>query len=274
MRGKLMTPLRDAEGKPADAARGALKDAAGVESPDASRTDLPREAAAKAAIARRMGARRPDIHGGHTTTNAAAWYIQSMQPRLFHRLRAGAALSLATFWIGCAPPASRTFAVVLQEPRALRCYPKVTLPEINAQDFFAYLIQTPALWEDKYEGGFLRPSGSLLHAVSSSRGLYAWFDDFQRDPYSNWNETVFEGSPHDDYIEVSSVQSHDPDFDEASGCGELTDVQSDLLATIDGSLIDGRIRRVEYRYFSSNASACAAYVACARNIRLRGAEVE
>jgi hypothetical protein len=170
---------------------------------------------------------------------------------------------------GCAAPGARTFAVVLEEPEYLDCaVEKVTAdaPTDLAANYFSSVVTD---WRWRWDAGLLRPTGGRLNLVRHGDRMRAWLEGLAVGQYQLLTGIVFEGEPHDGYVDVDYVASHDT---EQEDCGELVDQQSELLATVDGGEIEGRIRRVEYAYFSSSSSACAAIVECARNIAVYGSE--
>jgi hypothetical protein len=201
-----------------------------------------------------------------------------MQPSLSRRIWIGAGLAASAVVVGCAPPGARTFAVVLEEGSYLDCFPKrPPQPDIvSLQMFYMALAQAQLSWEARYEAGDFRPAGGTLHAVSEGSRSLAWFEGFQQSQYYPWNGIVFEGDPHDDYVDVTNTVSYDADASDPNDiqldCGVLTESESNLLATIDGHSLEGRIHRIEYVYFGDATSACAAFFTCSRSLALTGAE--
>ena len=190
-----------------------------------------------------------------------------------------AAMAATATLAGCAPDRARSFAVVLEEPPNLECVPKLGSANIDLQGFFITLTQTPTSWHDQYESGQLKPTGATLHGIKQGDGdaARAWFDPMQTGMFYRWNGVLFDGDLHDDYIDVSNVVSHDASASDSpyrptQECGELTDVESDLLATIDGGSIVGRLRRTQYTYFADGDWLCASFVACSENVTITGEE--
>lgn len=201
---------------------------------------------------------------------ASSATIRTMTPRPTRRFALAAALA-AGCTAACGAPPARSFAVVLAEPQLLDCalvIPDAGVDVENAAEIFASITTS---WRDRWDAGLLRPAGGRLHVVRDGDGSLAWFEDLPPGQYSPWNGLVFEGEPHDDHVDAALSTGHDS---HAEACGEVLDMESALLATIDGGEIDGRVRRTEYTYFASAASGCAAHVECARNIALAGAEEE
>jgi hypothetical protein len=184
----------------------------------------------------------------------------------------GAALGLAVGAAGCADGGARTYAVVLEEPPELDCTGTPELPFEGYQ----LLNQLQRSWHDQYASGSFRPVGGVFHVVPARESVLAWFNDFQQYPYYVWNEAMFEGELHDGYVEAAMAVTHDPNLNDPDDlfpdCPEVTDVRGELLATIDGAQLEGRIRRTEAIYYPSAFSACGTFILCARNIAVIGAE--
>jgi hypothetical protein len=178
-------------------------------------------------------------------------------------------LASAAACAGCADPGARTFAVVLAEPAYLDCIPRIQAQDANTDWVSQTYAGIIADWRGRWDGGALRPAGGTLRLVPHDDGSLAWFADLAQYQYTPWNGVVLEGKVYDGYVDLSNVITHET---EQEGCGTLTDVDSDLYATLGGGQIDGRIRRVEFTYFPSATSACAAQIECARNIALSGTE--
>jgi len=198
-----------------------------------------------------------------------------MPPRLFHRSLFACVLAFAAAAPGCGSPPDGTFAVVLREPRELSCFPTILTADADPVSLVQLASSIPASWRDAYDAGQFPAQGGELHVVAQSDRSLAWFGGFQVYPYVLWNGVVFEGDPHEGFVEVNRTVPHFDSFEsEHSGalCEPQPESESELLATVDQGEIEGRIHRTEYYYLPPLASPCAGHVACSRSLSLEGGE--
>lgn len=181
------------------------------------------------------------------------------------RFFALSAAALAAASIGCGSPRARSFAVKLSEASAPRCMP--TLPE--DADGFAAIVEA-------WLSGFIPvdeappgPAGGSARLAPADEAGLAWFEGFEAAPYDGWNGVVFEGDVHDDYFDVSSEgagAASDP------GCGGPLTFEASLVGTIDGTHLDGLVRRSEERFLPGGDSTCGVLAMCFRQIAVTGVE--
>jgi len=184
-------------------------------------------------------------------------------------------LALAVCATGCGSPAARTYAVVLAEPRDIDCFPRIFVGNEESATLIQLANRMPKDWAETYDfGGFPRQGGELHTMIDDGRTL-AWFAGFEGNPYYQWNAKVFEGAVYDDYIEIRASVLHVDPFNPGASveeCGQLYQTESELVATVDGPELSGRIRHNEYIYLSTGASPCEGHVVCGRSIAVTGAE--
>jgi hypothetical protein len=189
-----------------------------------------------------------------------------MSPRPSRWIALAAALAAGA--AGCDPPAVRTFVVVMEEPEYIDCFPvdAVLAADPNqVTNEFSYRVSS---WRQNWNGGYLQRVDGTLQLVRQGDRTLAWFDELPG-WYQQWNGLVLEGEPQDGYVQLGY---DDPWDAQTAECADLNTSESELTATLEGGEIEGRIRRIEYTYFPSFDSGCAAHVECARNIAVYGTE--
>ena len=186
-----------------------------------------------------------------------------MTPHLSQRLLVlSAALAAAAF--GCGPPRARSFAVRLSEPAASHCLPSLA----GSSEGFAAVVEAWVSAFTPVDEAPPEPAGGSARLAPADEAGLAWFEGFQGSPYDAWNGVVFEGDVHDDYLDVSiegSRAAEDP------ACGEPLAFEASFVGTIDGTRLDGLVRRKEQQIFSGGDSACVLAV-CFRRIAVTGVE--
>lgn len=168
---------------------------------------------------------------------------------------------------GCGGPGTRSYAVVLAEPELLDCALVVPSDNVNVETAAQIFASVTTEWRARWDAGLLRPAGGELHVVHEGEQALAWLGELPEGTYAAWNGVVFEGERHDDHVDADNVTTLVTNED---ACGVLVTSENEMLATVDGAEIDGRIRRVQYWYVPSAASSCAGHVECARNIAMNG----
>ncbi|MBK8259589.1 MAG: hypothetical protein IPK82_43905 [Polyangiaceae bacterium] len=179
---------------------------------------------------------------------------------------------LGVFVSACGPEGARTFSVVLTEPRYLDCFPFVGADPAQSPGVSQIFSNMTSSWNYANESGQLAPSGATLHLIVDGDERLAWLTDMRPGYYEAWRLPVFEGTEFDGYVELSHKTTHETGAGSLDECEVLTDNESVLLATIDGSDLSGRIRRTEWSYLYPYGPTCDAYVECVRNMEIVGSE--
>ena len=183
---------------------------------------------------------------------------------------------------GCDGAAARRYAVTVVEPEKLDCKAKARVGEPTQGKQIADQIE--GAWKEALNaiGGTQRPVGRVLQLTETADDVTGWFDapiSSSVDSFGT-SEQVMLGDPHDDYVEVTFRQAHDANDEEAAAalgiepCGELEDFAFTLSVTVDGSEIEGRVRRVVRQYIPLGISPCDEVVTCPRSLAVTGVEIE
>jgi hypothetical protein len=192
----------------------------------------------------------------------------------------GALLSAGVL-AGCGGSSARRYAVTVLEPAKIDCKATARVGEATVGKERADQIEKD--WTDFLQGAAPTPVGRVLQVTESDdERVRAWFDapvSLNIDPFGS-PEEVMSGDVHDDYVEVTwrrVAPANDEELAEALGiesCGELEHLAFTMSVTVDGSDIEGRVRRVRREYMPLGISPCDETVTCPRDLQLSGVEID
>ncbi|MEJ7734878.1 MAG: hypothetical protein WKG00_37530 [Polyangiaceae bacterium] len=182
---------------------------------------------------------------------------------------------------GCADAAARRYAVTLQEPAVIDCQATARVGEATETKNMADNLEEAGL--AAYAQTPPRPVGRRLDVMEHDDEVSSWLDlglSAAAADYFGGPEEVMLGLAHDDYVQVVYRRTHlvdDEEQAEALGiepCGELEDASTELSVTVDGDVIEGRLRRKQTLYHPLGLSQCDEKVECPRDLALTGVVIE
>jgi hypothetical protein len=182
---------------------------------------------------------------------------------------------------GCADAGARRYAVTLQEPAVIDCQATARVGEATITKNTADKLEEA--WLAAYAQTPPRPVGRRLDVMEHEDEVSSWLDlglSAASADYFGGPEEVMLGQAHDDYVQVVFRRTHTVDDEEQAAalgiepCGELEDASTELSVTVDGDVIEGRLRRKQTQYESLQLSACDEKVECPRDLALTGVAIE
>lgn len=184
---------------------------------------------------------------------------------------------------GCSPPRSRLFAITLQDATEIECEGVSLSPTFEQADVDQLARDLEGAMEAQRKADPPTPEGRMLRVNEIEDRMRAWFDpyttvaDFNAPRQYATPTTVYEGEPHDDYIEGWYEDRFNTDQQDAVNerqlCGERLRA-SGLLTVTDEDGVMGRIRWTDVLWLEAGISACGGQVSCVRNLEIEGLEVE
>lgn len=179
----------------------------------------------------------------------------------------------------CAEPGTRSFAVTVTDALELDCVASSDSPALEQETLDAIAKDLSKAWEKEAEVSPPRPRGRVLLVNELRHELNAWFEPDPKGDDEPFTDplAVYRGEPRDGYLEgiFEDLVSTDEEDEEAGRelCGPRVLARGVLSLTDDDGIL-GRIRWTQNRYVSSVDSTCAGLVACARDVRIQGLEME
>lgn len=183
---------------------------------------------------------------------------------------------------GCDQPAAREFAVTVVDSPEIECTGVSNSAAFEQKTMDAIAKDRKKAYDKAHEGAPPTPVGRRLWVNELEHRVEAWFEQQPGQApvaVASFDSplVVYGGDPQDGYIEATYEDVINTDeADEEIGralCGARPIVQGTLAVT-DTSSIAGRVRWTEYSYIESVTSACNGWIACVRDIRLEGLEVD
>ncbi len=181
---------------------------------------------------------------------------------------------------GCQPSTTRSFAVTVTDALTLDCRGVSKNAAIEQEALDSIAKDTSKSWEKEAKKSPPRPHGRVLLINELEHQMQAWFEprpEADTDAPFAGPLAVYRGELHEGYLEGSydDLFSSDEEDEDAGRepCGPRP-LAGGVLSLTDDDGVLGRVRWTEYQYVSSVTSACAGWIACARDVRVEGLEME
>ena len=189
---------------------------------------------------------------------------------------------------GCNANPTKKFSVTVTDADLTACDAYAITPSFSGTNLTQLAHAVELDYQTRHHISPSVPQGRILNELESDRGMEAWFDSFEGiDQFGNLSPVgpneVFKGDLQDNYIDgtflaitnlnntMSGPQGGGDKMTKPDAqCVELVTVNEQILATLYGGGIDGRIRRTDIGYQNFGISPCDVAIRCTRYQALSG----